>query len=354
MRERIRELLKKLGIDALLVTDPFNMRYISGFRGGEGIVYLSNQQFVLITDSRYTQAAGRESDFHVIEENSLHKRDVILTECIESDNIRRLGFEDRSMRFSELLMFQKNLPRELSWVPVRHAVDDMRMIKTPEELKNIAKAEAIGDKAFSEIIKKLRPGMTELIVAAELEYQMKLHGAHGISFDTIIASGINSSMPHAIPSEKKLEKGDFITMDFGCIYNGYCSDMTRTVVLGKANKKQKEIYETVLKAQEACLAVVRDGISGAEADKAAREIITAAGYGDCFGHGTGHSVGLYIHEEPRISPNDNTILRAGMTQTVEPGIYVPNFGGVRIEDLVVVRENGCEDLTHSPKELIEL
>ena len=179
-------------------------------------------------------------------------------------------------------------------------------------------------------------------------------GASGFSFDTIMASGKNSSMPHAIPSEKKLETGDFITMDFGCLYQGYCSDMTRTIVLGRASEKQKEIYNTVLRAQEAALEIIRAGLTGQEVDRAAREVIEKAGYGPCFGHGLGHSVGLYIHEEPRLSPSDNTVLEAGMSETVEPGIYVPGFGGVRIEDLVIITEKGCRNLTSSPKELIEL
>ena len=227
-------------------------------------------------------------------------------------------------------------------------------IKTEEELTYLARAEEIGDKAFEKLLKVVKPGMTELEVAAELEYLMKKEGAEDLSFNTIIASGLNSSMPHAIPGYKKLEVGDFVTCDFGCKYKGYCSDMTRTFVLGKASEKQKEIYNVVLKAQLAGLAAVKAGVSGSSVDKVSRDIIAEAGYGEYFGHGLGHSVGLFIHESPRLSPSDDTILQAGMIETVEPGIYVPGFGGVRIEDMVVVTEDGCRNLAHSPKELIEV
>jgi len=241
-----------------------------------------------------------------------------------------------------------------TWVPLKGDVDALRQIKSEEELEYLEKAEAIGDLAFEKILTILKPGMTELEVAAELEYQMKKAGAENFSFSTIVASGLNSSMPHAIPGEKKLEEGDFVTMDFGCTYKGYCSDMTRTVVLGKASEKQKEIYNTVLKAQLAALDAIKAGVTGKSVDKVARDIITEAGYGECFGHGLGHSVGLFIHEEPRLSPAGETVLEENMIETVEPGIYVPGFGGVRIEDMVAVTKDGCKNFTHSPKELIEI
>ena len=200
----------------------------------------------------------------------------------------------------------------------------------------------------------IKPGVTELTIAAKLDYYMRELGAEGNSFDTIVASGLHSAMPHAVPTAKKLEKGDFITMDFGCRYDGYCSDMTRTVVLGEASSKQKEIYGIVLKAQMAALEQICAGKTGSEVDQVARGLIAEAGYGEYFGHGLGHSVGLFIHEEPRLSPKCHSALQKNMTMTVEPGIYIPEFGGVRIEDLVVITEKGCRNLAHSPKELIEL
>ena len=352
----MESIMEELHLDAMVITDPYNMRHISGFRGGEGILYISGKQKVLITDSRYTEQAGKESDFTVIEESAKHNREVILGECIAAEDVNgefSMGYEDDSLLCAQFDKLKAALQVN-TWVPMGGRVDALRRIKTEEELGYLKRAEEIGDKAFEKILTILKPGMTELEVAAELEYLMKKEGAENTSFDTIIASGLNSSMPHAIPGEKKLEEGDFVTMDFGCKYKGYCSDMTRTVVLGKASDKQKEIYGIVLKAQLAALEALKAGVTGKSVDKVARDIITEAGYGDCFGHGLGHSVGLFIHENPRLSPSDDTVLQGGMVETVEPGIYVPGFGGVRIEDMVVVTEDGYENLARSPKELIEV
>lgn len=345
-------------LDALLITDPYNIRYLSGFRGGEGALYISKNQNVLITDSRYTEQAEKESEFAVIEENSAHNRVQILKECIwkEKSGFNQgfsMGYEDNYMICSEFEQLREKLP-VTKWAPLKHHINDFRRIKTEEEIALLAKAESIGDYAFSQILKVLKPGMTEIEVAATLEYHMKMAGAENLSFSTIVASGIHSSMPHAIPDEKKLEYGDFLTMDFGCKYKGYCSDMTRTVVIGKASEKQREIYQVVLNAQLSALDALCAGKTGKEIDRVARTIIERAGYGNYFGHGLGHSVGLYIHENPRLSPTDDTVLEEGMIETVEPGIYIPGFGGVRIEDMAVVTKNGCKNLASSPKELIEL
>jgi len=353
-REMIQDIFKRTGAQALFITDPHNMMYISGFRGGEGMVYISPKQQVVITDSRYTEAAGKESSFTVIEENHGHKRTQILRELLAVDGAEIVGYEDKFMRCYEFSRLTNSLPEIQQWLPLDESIDAIRQVKTPEELKLIAKAESIGDAAFSEILKFLKPGVTELETAAELEYQMKLHGAQGFSFNTIAASGIHSSMPHAVPTDKKIENGDFVTMDFGCTYEGYCSDMTRTVVVGKADAKQREIYNIVLEAQMAALGGIHAGLTGAQCDELARSVIRNAGYGDHFGHALGHGVGLYIHEEPRFSPQDSTVMQENMVISVEPGIYVPGFGGVRIEDLIVIKKDGVENLTHSPKNLIEL
>ena len=264
-----------------------------------------------------------------------------------------MAFEDRYLLFSEYQALQEACGGRLK-VELGDSLDLLRSVKTEREIECLAKAESIGDLAFSHMLTVLKPGVTELEAAAELEYFMKTHGAEDISFETIVASGVNSSMPHAMPSHKKIEAGDFVTMDFGCKYNGYCSDMTRTVVVGRADEKQKEIYRIVLEAQLAGLEAVRSGARGCDVDKVSRDIITKAGYGDCFGHGLGHSVGLYIHEEPRLSRLCETVLEPNMIQTVEPGIYLPGFGGVRIEDMVVVTEGACRNLARSEKNLIEL
>ena len=229
----------------------------------------------------------------------------------------------------------------------------LRQVKTREEQEILRQAEAIGDRAYAKVLPHLRPGISEKQVAAWLEFYMKEEGAEGFSFDTIAASGEHSAMPHAVPTDKVLAEGDFLTMDFGCLYRGYCSDMTRTVVIGQASDKQREIYETVLRAQETALQGIRPGMTGKEIDALARDVIVDAGYGECFGHALGHSVGLEIHECPNFSTKEKTVIQPGMVITVEPGIYVEGIGGVRIEDVVIITEDGCENITHSPKQLLE-
>lgn len=350
----IQKLLMTTGVEAALITDPYNMRYISGFRGGEGTIYISGSRQVLITDSRYTEAAGKESTFTIMECNRQHSTTDILRELIEAEDVKRLGYEDASMLCRTFSDYQKKLPMVQQWVPLGDEVRKLRQIKNEAELTCLRQAERIGDLAFSKILDVIRPGMTEKEVRMELEYQMMKYGADGTSFDTIVASGIHSSMPHAIPTDKKLEPGDFVTMDFGCRYQGYCSDMTRTIVVGKANDRQKEIYQLVLKANRVTESLLHAGMICREVDKIARDIITDAGYGDYFGHGLGHSVGLEIHESPACNMRDTTVLQPNMIMTVEPGVYLPGFGGVRIEDMVVITEHGYENLAHSSKELIEL
>ncbi len=349
-----RQILEQAKVDAYLVTDPMNMRYISGFRGGEGVLYISPSRKVLVTDSRYTEQAGKESDFTVIEENAGHKRFVILAECIDADKAEVVGFEDASMRVNEFNAMKEALPQVKNWVALGGKLDFLRRIKTPEEIEIMQKATAISEAALTSLLDFIKPGLTELEIAAELEYQMKKRGANDLAFNTIVASGIHSSMPHAIPSEKKIENGDFITMDFGAKVNGYCSDMTRTIVVGKASEKQKEIYNLVLKAQLAGLAAAGPNVKGKDVDAVSRNIIREAGYGEYFGHGLGHSVGLFIHENPRFSPAEEDIILPGYIETVEPGVYVPGFGGVRIEDMILITEDGYRNFNHFEKNLIEL
>ena len=354
MQGRIRDYLKERQLDAFLVADGFQMRYLSGFTGATGYLYMTKSRRVILTDSRYTlQAMEEGAGCEVMEISREEGYPEKLKKLVEEDRVQVWGFEDEAMLYADVERLKKALPVE-KWEPAGGSLSFLRRIKTPEEIARMTKAQEITDRAFAYILGELKPGVTELEIAAKLEFWMKTHGAEDIAFASVIASGIHSSMPHATPSRKKLEPGDFITMDFGARYEGYCSDMTRTVVLGKASEKQKEIYRIVLEAQIAGLAAVRAGIPGAEADRAARSVIERAGYGECFGHALGHSVGLEVHERPSLSPKDTTVLRAGMIETVEPGIYVPGFGGVRIEDMVVVTEEGCQDLTRSPKELIEL
>lgn len=351
--KRVQELLQKKSIGAVLISNGNNMRYISGFAGETGYLYISEKRHAVVTDFRYTIQAEIEAEGYEIITISKGGYEEALNDILRADGITRLGFEAEDMLFATYHRLKDKLEvKEL--VPLGHEITAMRRIKTARELEFIKKAEAIGDQVFTEILDFIRPGMTELEIAARIEYLLKLKGASGASFPAIVASGINSSMPHAVPSIKKLELGDFVTMDFGCVYEGYCSDMTRTIVIGKASDRQKQIYSLVLEAQLAALDFLKAGYQGKEVDKVARDIIYGAGYEGCFGHGLGHSVGLNIHENPRLSMLEEDIIEAGMTETVEPGIYVKGFGGVRIEDLVVVTKDGSENFTFSEKKLIEL
>lgn len=351
--KRVQEILQKISLGAVLISNGNNMRYISGFAGATGYVYISEQRHSIITDFRYTIQAEMEAEGYEIITIGNGGYTEAINDILKADQIVQLGFEAEEMLYADYLKLKENLAvSELR--PIGSEITSLRRIKTQNELEYIKKAESIGDQVFEDILDYIKPGMTELEVAAKIEYLLKHKGATGLSFPAIVASGINSSMPHAVPSYKKIEVGDFLTMDFGCVYEGYCSDMTRTIVVGRANEKQKKVYETVLEAQLAALDFIKAGYQGKEIDKIARDIIYKAGYEGCFGHGLGHSVGLHIHENPRLSPLETETILAGMTETVEPGIYIKGFGGVRIEDLVVVTENGHENFTFSKKKLIEI
>lgn len=352
--EKIQQVLTDCHADAVLVSDGKNMRYLSGFRGATGYLYLSKDRRILLTDSRYTTMAQEEApDFEVRELVPGRGYGQMLAQIIGEEQAVHVAYEDANLLCVDYRRLQEACGGHLD-IPLGAALDRLRRVKDDWELTYLAKAEEIGDQAFAHILDVLRPGMTELQVAAELEYFMKMHGAEDLSFETIAASGPHSAMPHAMPSERRLEKGDFLTMDFGCVYRGYCSDMTRTVVIGKTNEKQREIYHVVLEAQLAALDALKGGVRGCDIDRIARDIITRAGYGSYFGHSLGHSVGLFIHEMPALSARCEELILPGMIETVEPGIYLPGFGGVRIEDMVAVTEDGCRNLTGSPKELIEL
>ncbi len=351
--KRVQEILKKRSIEAVLISNGNNMRYVSGFAGETGYIYISESRHAVVTDFRYTIQAEMEAEGYDIITIGNGGYEETLNEILQADAVAKLGFEAEDMLFATYNRLKDKLKvQEL--VPLGNEITAMRRIKTPRELEWIKHAEAIGDMVFTEILDYIKPGMTELEIAARIEYLLKVKGASGSSFPAIVASGVNSSMPHAVPSAKKVETGDFLTMDFGCVYEGYCSDMTRTIVIGKASPKQKEVYDTVLRAQLAALDFIKAGVKGKEVDKVARDIIYNAGYEGCFGHGLGHSVGLHIHENPRLSMLEEDVIEAGMTETVEPGIYIKGFGGVRIEDLVVVTEDGHENFTFSNKKLIEL
>lgn len=338
-------------LDGILVTDPYNIRYISGYQGEGMLLYTQKEKYIL-TDSRYTEQVTLESpEFTCIDIGKFGYAKSI--KALLRPDLFVMGFENKHISYQTFSNLRKEL-LSVEFVELDESLNALRIIKTEEEIENLFMAEHIGDRAFTHILKYIKPGVTEKDIALELEYHMKKQGAEGLSFDTIAASGTNSSMPHAIPTDRKLVEGDFLTMDFGCRYQGYCSDMTRTVGVGQVSAKQEMIYDIVLKAQTAALEAIKPGVSCNEIDSVARTIIGDAGYGNYFGHGLGHSVGLFIHEEPRFSPSCSAILQPGMVITVEPGIYLPGQFGVRIEDLVAVTEYGCRNLTKSEKKLILL
>ncbi len=347
--EKLRSLLESGSLDALLLAGSVNRRYASGFTGSAGAVMISRENAWLITDFRYTQQASVQCPgFTIVTLKSEEK----LHDWVSEHGCHRIGFEADTWTIDAFEPY-KSLS-ETQWIPIQNDLMKLRVVKEAEEIESVEKAAAIADHGFQHILKFIRPGITENEVALELEFFMRKAGASGLSFDSIVASGERSSMPHGVASDKVLHDGDLLTLDFGCVVDGYCSDMTRTLVVGKASLEQKKIYDIVLQAQLASLEMVKVGVRCSEVDQAGRSIIDAAGYGPQFGHGTGHGVGLEIHEYPRVAASSETPLSAGMIITIEPGIYLPGFGGVRIEDLIVVTETGYRLLSSSPKHLIEL
>lgn len=337
--------------DCLLVTSELNQRYLTGLNYTDGYVVVAREKAWLLADFRYIEAAKRfESDFLTV--ILLENRRVTLGNLFSDNKLSRIGFESENVTCAQLNALKETFPLA-DFVPCGGIIEKMREIKTPEEVRNIIAAQRIAEKALERLFTLISPNMTEIDVALELEYGMRKLGAEKTSFDTIAVSGTASSMPHGVPRNAKLEKG-FLTMDFGALYNGYCSDMTRTVAIGKADTEMKKVYHTVLEAQLAALDFVAAGKLGSDCDKTARDIIYAAGYEGCFGHSLGHGVGMYIHEEPRLSYTYNKPLETGAVVTVEPGIYLEGKYGVRIEDMVYLSENGTVNLTEAKKELIEL
>ncbi len=346
-KDRINKIFENSDVDALLITANPEIFYLSGFTSEDAYLLITREERFIITDSRYfIQAKEQAKDFELVDISSLAP-----TELIKNKKIIKIGFLEKSMTFSEYRKLTEKLP-EVKFFGISENIEKVRMIKTADEIEKIKVAAKIADEGFSHILKYIKAGERELDIALELEFFMRKKGASGLSFETICASGKRSAMPHGAASSKKIENGDFVTLDFGCIYEGYVSDMTRTVAVGEVSKKQEEIYEIVLKAQLAALSEIKAGVKANEIDKIARDIIGRNGYGKNFGHGLGHSLGLYVHEQPSLSPKSEAILSAGMLMTVEPGIYVEDFGGVRIEDLVLIKDGGIENLTSSPKELI--
>lgn len=352
MKDRVSRLVSsysELGIDALLVTKPQNVRYVTGFSGSTGLcLVLQDGSGVFVTDPRYdVQAAEEVDEFEVVVSRESALREV--SKRAVSMGIRSLGIEGAHMT-----VLAKSQVSEaasgIRLVDTDRVIEGVRSVKEDQEIDLIRNAASIADAAFGAILSMIAEGVTELDIAVELEYQMKRRGAEKPGFDTIVASGPRAAMAHGVASGRKIESGDSIVLDFGCFYRGYTSDMTRTVFVGHPSLEMKRVYEVVLRAQMAACESLRSGMTGREADAVARCIIEEAGYGDRFGHGLGHGVGLEVHEYPLVSPRNESPLHASSVVSVEPGIYLPGVGGVRIEDLVVIRSDGIENLTSSSKE----
>lgn len=341
--------MKKEVIDAYLVTSPANLRYLTNFTGTAGLAFITLEKAFFITDFRYTEQAGEQVQAMTIVQQ---QGDVVgeIIKLMESEGINVLGFEDAFMTYAEYSVFEEVIDAELA--PASGLIETLREQKDDGEIAIIEKACTIADEGFEHVLKMIRPGMTEIEVANQLDFFMRSLGATGTSFDTIVASGVRSALPHGVASTKTIEQGDLITLDFGCVYQGYVSDITRTFAIGDPGQQLKDIYQIVLEAQQKVIDVAQAGVTGAQLDAIARDFITEAGYGDAFGHSTGHGIGMEIHEGPNITRFNDEPLKVGSIITDEPGIYVAGLGGVRIEDDLVILADGNRILTHSPKELI--
>ena len=336
------------GVDAFITSNEKTCLYISEFLFHDGMLFVTKDDATIFTDFRYLEAAEQEAVGCKV---TVAPRFDEIRKIIAEKDIKTIGYEDDLLVVAELEKLKKEFPCE--FVPMGGIVREIAEYKDENEMALVRAAQQITDDAFAALLPLLRPDMKETDVAAEIEYQMKKRGASGTSFDTIAVSGTNSARPHGVPRPVTLEKG-FLTMDFGCYFKGYASDMTRTVVIGKADAEMKKVYNTVLEAQLAAIGAVREGMTGAELDKVARDIIYGAGYEGCFGHGLGHGVGIYIHEIPRVSAAGMKPLTKGHIFSIEPGIYLKGKYGVRIEDMIQMTENGPLDITKSPKDLIEI
>ncbi|MBE6655434.1 MAG: aminopeptidase P family protein [Ruminococcaceae bacterium] len=346
-----RALLNKNETDAAIITDEMNIGYLCGYYYTDGYLYIDSESAYIITDSRYDAEAKvhASTEFSVIVPKN---RNEFLKELIGNHSVKTLGFENRSMTVAQYNGFEREL--NVDFVPLGLMLTEMRAVKTPDEIAKIKRAQEITDLAFSHILSIMHPTMTETEVALELSYYMQKNGAGGASFNIVAVSGEASAYPHGMCRPIPLSAG-FLTMDFGCMYDHYLSDMTRTVVVGKATSEMKHLYQTVLTAQERALEVIREGADCKAVDSVAREYIDGNGYRGAFGHSLGHGVGLYVHESPNLSPNTlGKTLVAGNVVTVEPGIYLPGKYGCRIEDMGAVTKEGFDNFTHSTKELIEL
>jgi Xaa-Pro aminopeptidase len=347
---RVRETMTRKGLDALIVSSILNIRYMTGFTGSSALLIVKRDSVVFLSDIRYTLQAKKEvrnctriviTKIGLLEEASkqflLHKQKV--------------GFESQQVTYANYRGLRKLFPAS-SFVSTSNVVEDVMLVKDEREIETMRRAARISDRAFLQIIKMMRPDVRELELAAEISYLQKMFGAERDAFEIIVASGERSALPHARASDKKIQAGEMVTLDFGCVVSGYNSDLTRTIAVGRVSQQMKRVYAAVLDAQQYAIASVRAGMAAKDLDALARKRIVKHGFGKFFNHSLGHGIGLSVHERPKVSALSKEELQAGSVITIEPGVYLPNIGGVRIEDDVAVRENGCEVLNEAPKELV--
>lgn len=348
---KLREIMKQNNLSGFLITSSYNLRYLTKFTGTSGLAIITPQQAFFVTDFRYMeQATEQVQGFKIIQaKKSLFEE---IDTIVQREKIQNLAFEEDYVSFATYRLFEEIISCELT--PVFGLIEELREVKDAEEIAIIEQACRIADQAFEHILTVIKPGMSEIEVANQLDFYMRSLGASGVSFDTIVASGVRSAMPHGVASQKIIEKGEMITLDFGCYYQGYVSDMTRTFSIGNPDEKLKEIYAIVYEAQQKVLEAAKPGITGIQLDAVARNYIETCGYGANFGHGTGHGIGLEIHEAPNVSTKAAQPFQVGNIITDEPGIYLPSIGGVRIEDDLLITETGNRVLTHASKKLIIL
>ena len=351
-RDQLQRMLLEASYDAIVLTSEISRRYATGFHSTAGAVYLSGRQGVFFTDFRYAEAARAAITDFAVREIGDKSYAAAINELIDQDGVRKIALEDRTLTYAEFTAWASAL--HATAVQLEDSIERLRICKDDDEIEKIVAAQRIAERALEEVMNDIKAGVTEKEIAARLTYLMLHDGAENMSFDPIVVSGANSSKPHGVPTDKPVAAGDFVTMDFGCIVDGYCSDMTRTVAVGHATDEMQTVYDTVLNAQLAGIACCKAGVSGKAMDGAARHVIEQAGYGEAFGHGFGHGVGLEIHEAPTAGPRSEALLLGGSIVTAEPGIYLPGKFGVRIEDMLYVIEDGCVNLTEAPKALVIL
>ena len=350
--QAIQSSMKAAKLDALLLTDPISCRYATGFFYTDGAVLVTPEKSWLLTDSRYTEAASMQVRESEVRKFTAGHPLAELVGTLLGDFHGVLAAEADRMSHAEWADWEKKLDHTLT--PAGKLLNELRRCKDKDEIASMIAAQRIAERALDDVLGMIRPGLTEKEVAAELTYRMLKYGGEENSFDPIVVTGAKSSMPHGVPGQVVIREGDFVTMDFGTKKDGYCSDMTRTVAVGHVTEEMRKVYNVVLEAQLAGIAASKAGVSGREIDGAARKVIEDAGYGEYFGHSYGHSLGLEIHEQPGASTKGTELMPVGAVVSAEPGIYLPGRFGVRIEDVVIMEEGGCTNITKAPKKLIIL